>query len=64
MKTIHPKCFELRVKDAEGAYRIIYLLATQDRIFIPHVFQKKTQKTSRKDIEATKKRIKEMLREN
>lgn len=64
MKTIHPKCFELRVREMEGIYRVIYVLAAEDRIYVPHVFQKKTQKTSRKDIELAQKRIKEMLHEN
>ena len=64
MKSIHSKAHELRIRDKNGIYRIIYVLIFSDLILIPHAFIKKTQKTSKKDIELSMKRLKEMLNEN
>jgi phage-related protein len=64
IKSIHMKAHELRVKDRRGIYRVIYVLATEDSIFIPHAFTKKTQKTLQREIELSIKRLKEMLHEN
>ena len=63
MKTIHRSAYELRVKDRKGAYRVIYVLIEGDRILIPHAFVKKTQKTPKKEIELSIKRLKELLNE-
>lgn len=64
MKSIHAKAYELRVKDKKGAKRVIYVLSIKDQILVPHAFNKKTQKTSQKEIELSIKRLKEMLNEN
>lgn len=42
----------------------MYVLALKDKILIPNVFQKKSQKTPRNEIEITKKRLREMINEN
>lgn len=64
MKSIHKNAHELRIKDSRGIYRIIYVLNIGEIIFIPHAFTKKTQKTSKRDIEISIKRIREFLNEN
>jgi phage-related protein len=64
MKIIHQNAFELRIKDRKGIYRIIYVLAYVDKIFIPHAFTKKTQKTPSKEIALSIKRLQEMIYEN
>lgn len=63
MKSIHQHAFELRVKDRKGAYRVIYILSIKDKILIPHAFTKKTQKTPKKEIDLSIKRLQEMLNE-
>jgi len=63
MKSIHAKAHELRVKDKKGTYRVIYVLSLGDQILIPHAFTKKTQKTPRKEIELSIKRLREMTNE-
>lgn len=63
MKVIHSAAYELRIKDSKGAYRVIYVLAIQGKILIPHAFTKKTQKTPQKEIELSIKRLKELLNE-
>jgi phage-related protein len=63
MKSIHKNAYELRVKDSSGAYRVIYVLALKDKVVIPHAFMKKTQRTPKKDIDLSIKRLKELLNE-
>ena len=48
---------ELRVKDASGAYRVIYIVKVAEKVHVLHAFQKKTQKTSKKDIDLAKQRL-------
>lgn len=61
MPSLGTGCHELRVKDDSGAYRVFYYLKIKDQILIFHAFQKKTEKTSNKDLEQGKKNLKEMI---
>jgi len=49
--------FELRLKDRNGIYRIIYFLKKAHAIYFIHGFKKKTQKTPKKNIDLARKRI-------
>jgi len=53
---------ELRLSDESGAYRVIYLARRADAVYVLHAFQKKTQKTSRYDLEIAKTRFGQILR--
>ena len=50
---------EIRVSDASGAFRVIYVAAFGSAIYVLHAFQKKTQKTARTDIDLAKRRYRE-----
>jgi phage-related protein len=50
---------EIRIRDASGAFRIIYLATLADRVLVRHAFQKKTQQTGQRDIELAAKRLRE-----
>jgi phage-related protein len=50
---------EIRIKEASGQFRIIYVAKFADAVHVLHAFQKKTQKTSGKDIELARKRYTE-----
>lgn len=54
---------EIRLRDEHGIYRVIYVAKLADRIYVLHCFQKKTQATSKMDIELAKRRLTELLRE-
>ena len=54
---------ELRVRDAAGAYRVIYTARLADAVYVLHAFQKKTQRTATADIELARKRFKQVTRE-
>lgn len=48
--------YELRVRDAAGAFRAVYVTKFADSIYVLHAFQKKTQKTARADIDLARQR--------
>lgn len=54
---------EIRVRGADGAFRVVYVAKLGDAIHVLHCFQKKSQKTSKEDIELTKRRYKQLLEE-
>jgi phage-related protein len=58
MKTIGKGVRELRVRPANGAYRVIYLATLPDAIYVLHAFEKKTQATPQKDIDLAITRFK------
>ena len=53
---------ELRVTDDSGAYRVVYVARRADAVYVLHAFHKKTQATSKQNIERAKKRLAELLR--
>ena len=58
MTSIGPGVYELRESDDRTWYRVIYLWKVGDTIYILHCFEKKTNKTSRPDVETAKLRLK------
>ncbi len=50
---------EIRIWGADGTYRVVYAAKFGDAISVLHSFEKKTQQTSKKDIELIVKRYKE-----
>lgn len=62
MKSIGPGVKEIRIR-AGGAYRVIYTVNIGNAVYVLHVFQKKTQKTAKSDIELAKQRLVELRRE-
>lgn len=53
---------EIRVRDEAGIFRIIYLGTRPEGMYVLHCFQKKTQQTSRPDLELARKRLKSIAR--
>jgi phage-related protein len=54
---------EIRVRDADGAYRVIYVAKFADAVYVLHCFQKKTAKTDKRDIELAATRLRELQKE-
>jgi phage-related protein len=48
---------EIRIREAAGAFRIIYLANMSDSVVVLHAFQKKTQATPQKDIDLAASRL-------
>ncbi len=58
MPTIGPGAAEIRIRDASGAFRVVYVARFKDAVYVLHAFQKKSQKTSREDIALARQRYK------
>ena len=41
---------EIRVRDVEGVFRVIYVAHLADVVYVLHAFEKKRQRTSRRDL--------------
>ncbi len=63
MADVGPGVNEIRLKDAAGIYRVFYVAKLADGIYVLHCFQKKTQKTDRRDIDLARVRYLELLEE-
>ena len=63
MATIGAGVREIRIRDASGAFRIIYVAKFTDAVDVLHCFQKKTQKTKRLDLDLAKSRTRALIRE-
>lgn len=53
---------EIRIRDSSGAYRIMYVAKFEEAIYVLHCFQKKTQATTKQDIEIASARYKAVIR--
>ncbi|NJM68100.1 MAG: type II toxin-antitoxin system RelE/ParE family toxin [Acaryochloris sp. RU_4_1] len=51
---------EIRIR-TEDAYRVFYVAKFEEAVYVLHAFQKKTQKTSKMDIEIGQRRYQQML---
>jgi phage-related protein len=61
--SVGPGVDELRIRDRSGVFRVFYLSRRANSVLVFHAFQKKTQKTSEREIELGQKRLEEMLDE-
>ena len=62
MISVGPGVKEIRTRDAAGIFRMVYLSTRPEGVYVLHCFQKKTQQTSRPDLELAKKRFKSIAR--
>src|ERR1035437_9008719 len=60
MSTVGSEVREIRVRESSGVFRCIYLATRPEGIYVVHCFQKKTQKTSRQDLDLAARRFKAM----
>ncbi|MGA2058343.1 MAG: type II toxin-antitoxin system RelE/ParE family toxin [Bradyrhizobium sp.] len=54
---------EIRIRDAAGAFRVLYVAKFDDAVYVLHCFQKKTQKTSKADVNLAAQRYRDLLKE-
>lgn len=63
MNTVGQGVKEIRIRDAAGAFRIMYVAKFADAVYVLHCFQKKTEKTSKADLNLAAKRYRDLLQE-
>jgi phage-related protein len=63
VKHIDGKLWELRRASSGNIYRVLYFFHTGRQIVFLHGFQKKSQKTPRREIETAQQRLEDFLRQ-
>ena len=63
MPTIGQGVQEIRIRDVTGAFRVVYVAKFASAVYVLHCFQKKTQRTSKSDLELAERRYRELLNE-
>ncbi|WP_255305398.1 type II toxin-antitoxin system RelE/ParE family toxin [Acidithiobacillus ferrivorans] len=54
---------EIRIRDATGAYRVMYVAKFAEAVYVLHCFQKKVQKTRKADLDLAGQRYRDLLKE-
>jgi phage-related protein len=62
MPTVGPGVQEIRVRDESGIFRVFYVAKFEEAVYVLHVFQKRSQKTARPDLELGKSRYADLLK--
>lgn len=63
MKTVGLGCCEVRIRDAAGAFRLIYVARLEYAVYVLHCFQNKTEKTVKADLKLARARFRELMRD-
>ncbi len=56
LPTVGSGAYELRIRDAGGAFRVVYVAKFKHAVYVLHAFQKKTRKTSQTDLNLAARR--------
>lgn len=63
MSTVGRGVKEIRIQDAAGAFRVIYVAKFAAAVYVLHCFQKKSQKTRQTDLDVAAQRYRDVLKE-
>lgn len=61
MPTVGPGVREIRIREADGAFRLIYVASFAEAVYVLHAFQKKTQQTAKRDLELATRRFRDLI---
>lgn len=59
---VGPGTKEIRIRDADGIYRVMYLAKFKEAIYVLHCFQKKTEATTKHDKKIAEERYRDIDR--
>jgi phage-related protein len=62
MPSVGAGAMELRVREASGEFRVIYVVKFLEAIYVLHAFRKTTRKTARLDLELARARYCDLMR--
>jgi phage-related protein len=63
MSSVGSAVAEIRIWDETGTFRVIYVAKFENAVYVLHCFNKKSQKTSKKDTDLAAKRYKDLIKE-
>jgi len=61
MNTVGRGVREIRIRDAAGAFGVLYVAKFDDAVYVLHCFQRKTQRTSKADLNLAAQRYRDLL---
>jgi phage-related protein len=61
MKSLGPGVEEIRIWVESGTFRVMYIARRPEAVYVLHAFQKKSQATSKSDLELARKRLESLL---
>jgi phage-related protein len=61
MSAVGPGVHEIRVRSGRE-HRVLYVAKFEEGIYVLHAFEKKTQRTSKADLELARQRLREVLK--
>lgn len=59
MSSVGKGVCEIRVRDAAGQFRVIYVATFRTAVYVLHAFHKKSEKTAGADVELAQRRFRE-----
>lgn len=51
---------KIRSRDEAGAFRVLYIAKIKDAVYVLHAFQKKTQRTAKRDLDLAATRLRQI----
>jgi phage-related protein len=57
MRSVGSGVREIRVRDAGGAFRVLYIATLADSVYVLHAFHKKTQATAKRELDLATLRL-------
>jgi len=63
IKAVGPGVREIRIREAVGAFRILYLTKFAGAVYVLHCFRKTTRKTAKPDLDVAAERYGKLLKE-
>jgi len=60
-RQIDGKLWEIKIRTSSGGYRIFYVTVSREQMILLHAYQKKSQKTPKKELVVALKRLKVVL---
>ena len=61
MPTVGAGAREIRVRERAGAFRVIYVTAFAEAVYVLHALQKKTRQTAQRDLDLAAARLRERM---
>jgi phage-related protein len=63
MNTLGAGVREIRMREDGAAFRVLYVAKFADAIYVLHCFSKKTQRTSKADLDLAERRYRDLVKE-
>lgn len=57
MSSVGPGVREIRIREDDGAFRVLYVTRFEDAIYVLHAFQKRTERTTKHDLTLASDRL-------